>query len=344
MAGADELYLTGLHLEQYRHATRCPTLYWREALRRDPGDARCNNALGLWHLRRGEFELARQHFQTAIERLTRRNPNPYDGEPYYNLGLCLGHLGREREAEAALHKAAWNQAWQSAAGHALGEWACRRQDWAGALAHLDRSLRAHAENSRARNLRSIVLDKLQRGAEAAESLRQTLALDPLDGWACHLAGRDMPGGWQMRLDVALDFARAGFYAEAVALLRAAPRKGPARPAGQELPTFDWGAAPLVHYYLGWLQEKAGQLQAALASYQTAAAQPPDYCFPARLEEIAILQAALRAHPRDARAAYYLGNLYYDRRRHAEAIQLWKQSAKLDPGLLRGVAQSRPRLF
>jgi hypothetical protein len=54
-ASADELYITGLHLEQYRHATRCPTIYWREALRRDPLDSRCNNALGLWHLRRGEF-------------------------------------------------------------------------------------------------------------------------------------------------------------------------------------------------------------------------------------------------------------------------------------------------
>ncbi|NUQ90539.1 MAG: DUF5107 domain-containing protein, partial [Glycomyces artemisiae] len=31
----DELYLTGLHLDQYRHATRPPEPYWREALRRD---------------------------------------------------------------------------------------------------------------------------------------------------------------------------------------------------------------------------------------------------------------------------------------------------------------------
>ena len=73
-----------------------PTLYWREALRRDPLDARCNNALGLWHLRRGEFAEAEKHFRKAIERLTRRNPNPYDGEAYYNLGLCLRYLGPRR--------------------------------------------------------------------------------------------------------------------------------------------------------------------------------------------------------------------------------------------------------
>ena len=60
-------------------------------------------------------------------------------------------------------------------------------------------------------------------------------------------------------------------------------------------------------------------------------EAPDYCFPARLEEIAILEAAVRENPRDARAPYYLGNLLYDRRRHEEAIRLWEHSAKLDPG-------------
>ena len=39
---------------------------------------------------------------------------------------------------------------------------------------------------------------------------------------------------------------------------------------------------------------------------------------------------MRANPHDARAPYYLGNLLYDRRRHAEAIRLWERSAKLDP--------------
>ena len=98
IASNDELFITGLHLEQYRHATRSPVPYWREALRRDPLDARCNNAMGLWHLRRGEFAEAEAHFRKAIERLTRRNPNPYDGEAYYNLGLCLRLSGPRRRS------------------------------------------------------------------------------------------------------------------------------------------------------------------------------------------------------------------------------------------------------
>src|SRR5258706_8767093 len=155
--GADDLSDTALALEYSRHATRSPALYWREALRRDPLDARCNNALGLWHLRRGEFTDAEKHFRKAIERLTRRNANPVDGEAYYNLGLCLRHLGRDEEAYAAFYKATWNQAWAAAGYHALAEMDCSRRDLAAALDHLDRSLRLNTENLRARNLKVMVL-------------------------------------------------------------------------------------------------------------------------------------------------------------------------------------------
>src|SRR6185436_4705430 len=112
ISSTDELYITGLHLEQYRHATRCPTLYWREALRRDPLDSRCNNAIGRWHLHRGEFAQAEKHFGAAIARLTTRNPNPDNGEPYYNLGLTLRYLGRDQQAYDAFYKSTWNAAWR----------------------------------------------------------------------------------------------------------------------------------------------------------------------------------------------------------------------------------------
>lgn len=54
----EQLYLTGLHLEQYRHATYNPVDYYEEALRRDPIDVRSNNALGLWYIRKGRFRKA----------------------------------------------------------------------------------------------------------------------------------------------------------------------------------------------------------------------------------------------------------------------------------------------
>ncbi len=340
----EELYLIGLHLEQYRHATRCPTMYWREGLRRDSGDSRCNNAMGLWHLRRGEFAQAESHFRRAITRLTQRNPNPYDGEAYYNLGLCLRYqldaLPADlspsplyEQAYAAFYKAAWNFSWQSAAYHALAELDCRRSDWTKALDHLDRSLRLNTDHLRARNLKVIVLRKLGHPAAAKALLGETRSLDPLDWWARYLDGERLACDSQTLLDLAHDFARAGLYAEAIKLLNqsAASQETKQHIPAARLPDQNLGAKPLIHYTLGWLYDRLGNHPSAQGQYHQGALASPDYCFPARLEEIAILEAARKCNPTDGRAPYYLGNLLYDRRRHLEAIKLWELSAKLDPG-------------
>ena len=275
--------------------------------------------MGLWHLKRGEFSTAEKFFRQAVERLTRRNANPYDGEAYYNLGLCLRYLGRDDEAYDALYKACWNQAWQSAAYHALAEIDCCRQDWHSALEHLNHSLRFNTDNLRARNLKVVVLGELQCDDAAEALLRETLILDPLDWWARVLTDghQNLTCDLQTRLDLAHDYSRAGFFRAAIELLASA------KADACNLPDQNWGAWPLVHYTLGWLHQKLGDQKSALASFKTAAKLPPDYCFPARLEEIAILEAAMQANPRDAKAPYYLGNLFYDRRRHAEAIQVWR---------------------
>ena len=339
IASNDELFITGLHLEQYRHATRCPTLYWKEALRRDPLDSRCNNAMGRWHLQRGEFAAAENHFRKAINRLTRRNANPYDGEVYYNLGLCLRYEGRDEEAYSAFYKCVWNQAWMAAGYHALAEIDCKRKDWNAAVQHLADSLRFNTDNTRARNLQAIALQKCGRKNQAQAVLQGAQALDPLDWWSRYLQGQSLRCDLQTALDLAVDYIRAGFYGEAIALLQSAldttseKNRKASRVNGQlahDLPDQSWGTAPLLHYYLGWLYAQTGHARASTKQYQTAVNLPPDYCFPARLEEIAILNAAIHANPGDARAPYYLGNLLYDRRRHSEAIELWELAAKLDP--------------
>jgi tetratricopeptide (TPR) repeat protein len=304
----DELYLTGLHLEQYRHATRAPEPYWEEALARDPQDARSNNALGLWLLRRGEFQDAERHLRQAIASLTRLNFNPYDGEAYYNLGLTLRYLDRREDAYAAFYKATWNYAWRAASFHALAELDAGRGDWTQALEHTKRCLRTNADDLNARNLAVLLLRRLERRAEADEMLAETLQLDPLDPWAGHLADGTFAADEQTRLDVAFDYMRAGFYQDACRLIETAE-------------------APMPLYVRAFCEARLGR--SANEWLRRAANASPDYCFPSRLEEMLVLQFAIDANPRDARARYYLGNLLYDRRRHREAIAHWEQSAALD---------------
>ncbi|HEY1848677.1 MAG TPA: tetratricopeptide repeat protein, partial [Opitutaceae bacterium] len=332
VASADELFLTGLHLEQYRHATRLPEDYWREALSRDPSDSRCNLALGRWHLRRGELEASERHLRASLARLTGRNPNPYDGESHYQLGRCLKAraLGASPDPSAlagaydAFSKAAWSGAWKGAAFLAMAEIDSLRGAWASALSLAEKSLRADADNLRAANLRAALLLRTGRPDEANAALAQTLGLDPLDWCARHLSGAPLGCDGQVLLDLALDYACAGLNEEALDVLS----QGARRPG--LLPDATLGTAPLFSYYRAWIHARRGDRRSARRHLAAAAAKSADYCFPARLEEIAILGFAVDSNPADAGARLCLGNLLYDRRRHREAIACWEAAAKIDP--------------
>lgn len=314
----EELFLTGLHLEQYRHVTRRPETYWREALRRDRGDARSNSALGRWHLGRAEFVEAENHFRSAISRLTHRNPNPYDGEPYYYLGLALRHQGKEKDAYAAFYKATWNASWRAPAYHALAEIDARRGQWKSALDHVQCCLSADANNLNARNLQAMILRQMGRNSDVDAVLRDVLTLDPLDIWSQYLSSGKIPPHNQQILDLAFDLMRAGFFMDAKALLCSA-----------HLSATD-GSVPIVYYVIAFLTAQFGDERASAGAYQQAAAAAPDFCFPNRLEEYVILEKAVITRVEDARAPYYLGNLLYDRRRHEEAVAQWERSVRIDP--------------
>ncbi|HTT70392.1 MAG TPA: tetratricopeptide repeat protein, partial [Anaeromyxobacteraceae bacterium] len=174
-----------------------------------------------------------------------------------------------------------------------------------------------ADNLRARDLLTVALRRLGRTDEATRALAETLRLDPLDAWGRLLAG-DPPRDAQLALDLALDLARAGLHREALELLERGDLEG------------SLGARPLVHYYAAHLADRLGEGARAARHREAAARASPDYCFPARLEEIAILEAAIRSSRGDARAPYYLGNLLYDRGRREEAIALFERAAELDP--------------
>ncbi len=330
----EKLYLTGLHLEQYRHATRRPEPYWQEALKRDPDDARCNNALGLVELWRGNFGEAANHFRTAIARLTERNPNPYAGEPFYNLGLALRFSGATEEAYAFFYKATWNYNWQSAAYYELAAIECARRRFDDALEFANRSLKTNVDHLKARNLKTAILRHQRRYAEARETALETTRVDSLDFWSRYELAllADAAGGEQLRndvfammrgdnqnyLDLAFDYARAGLLGEAEDVIDSFVMR---RPAEQ--------ISPIIFYSRGYFAESRFDAEIGGIFYKKGRQACPDYCFPARLEEMIVLEAALRRFPDDARAHYYLGNLLYDKMRRNEAIHHWEQASRLE---------------
>ena len=329
ISSVEELYLTGLHLEQYRHATRSAEVYWREGLKRDPDDTRLNNAMGLVCLRKGQFAEAERHFSSAVRRLTFRNPNPYDGEPLYNLGLARMYQGNRSGAYETFHKSVWNYAWQSAGYYALACISIERSDLSSAVEQVEQSLLTNVRNLKARALKTSVLRKMGRLEDARAVISETLALDRIDFRSLaerFLISRDkhdlreyitaLEGDVQTLLDVSYDLAWSGLREDAYSLMLACVQE-----AKYE--------HPMLWYTLSWLAGGLGQEQESAQYAAKAEAASPRYCFPARLEEMIVLEDAVRRNPASPKALYFLGNLYYDKRRYEDAIGCWRRSVELD---------------
>ncbi len=340
----EELYLTGLHVEQYLHFSLDPALYWERALTLDPGDSRNNNSLGRLKLRRGDFAGAETHFRTAIKTLTRYNFNPYDGEAYYNLGLALVYQDRFAESYDAFYKSICSSACQAPGYYALAQINTRHSDFASALEHIDRSLVANAHHNQALALKCAVLRRMGRLESALETARDAVKLDPLNHWAtCELMlalealgdsnhdqqielNRLLRGNAQNYLDLAFDYSNSGLYAEATDILVAFIHLD--NPSSAPQSTVDY---PIVYYALGYFASRMDDVTSTLDWFQQAANQPSDWCFPQRSEEQIILESARVFNPADGRAAYYLGNLYYDKKQHEKAIAAWQVATQLEPG-------------
>lgn len=325
----EQLFLTGLHLEQYRHATYSPVDYYEEALRRDPLDVQCNNALGLWYIRKGRFDLAEKYLDTAVKVLQKRNPNPYNGEPIYNLGLSLKYQGRLDEAYARFYKSTWNGAWQDAGYFACAQISALQGRYEDALYESERSLIRNWHNHKARALKAAILYQMNRFDEALTFIEDSLAIDCFN-YGClyvkYLISNDentlnhlvtlMRGDAHNYDEIALDFCAAGCWKIANSLW--------------EIAINQKATAPMTYYYLGWCQLNASDIDGAKAIFAKAMQESPELCFPNRLDAVVALNAALALNPDDHRALYYLGNLYYDKRQYDIAIDSWMRSAQLNP--------------
>ena len=323
----DQLYLTGLHLEQYRHATWSALDYYEEALRRDPMDYRCNMQTGLWYLRRARFEKAEPYLQTAVKVLKRRNPNPYDGEPLFYLGLVKRFRHQWQEAYELFWKSTWNKAWADAGYYEAACISMDQERWEDALDELNRALISNSHNHQARALKAVVLRKLGLKDEALSWIQESYKIDPFN-YVCmmeeHLLTASeeplermvslMHGNIYNYHETALDYAHAGLTDEATQVLQTAIDHGVEK-------------SPLTYYYLAYWN----QLSESLDYFEQAAAVSPDYCFPNRLEDAEILGTfAQLPFVKDAHVPYYLGCLYYDKRQYDVAIENWELSAELDP--------------
>ena len=328
LPNTEALLLAGLHLEQYRHATREPDPYYLEGLKRDPEDLRLNNAYGNLLLCRGQYQEAQTLFETARRTATRYSPNPYDGEVFFNLGKALELQEKDSEAFDAYYKAIWSDAWRSPGYLKLAQIAARQKRTAEALQYAREAMWANYKNFDARAAVVVLARLLGLEGEAISVMKETLRFDPLEPMAVsewlRLTGEEVAqqrlaqllrGDAHNVLGLAQAYRVLGQHEVAVALLRNHLAE-------------DGEPYAMVGYFLADSLQSLGD-PGAEEAWIAAAQANSDYCFPNSLAEYAVLRHAIACHPTDARAWYYLGCFLYDKRRHEEARAAWENSVVLD---------------
>lgn len=323
IATNEELYLTALHIEQYRHATYIPDGYYLEGLKRDKLDIRINNAYGMLLLRRGAFAEAEKYFRNAIERLTWRNPNPYTSEPYYNLGVCLFYQNKIDEAYGAFYKATWSCEQQEMSFYYLAAIDTQKKNFNEALSHIERALIKNSRNTKARGLKTILLSILNKNEEAKIFTEESINIDPFD-YVSQIEYAKITvtsNGNFLKLmrdyefnfiNTACTYMEYGCHEKAVEVLN-----------------YCHSEYPMISYYLAYNYNKINNQKLMQASLLKAADAGSLYCFPNTLIDLLVLEFAIENNKKDAKALYYLGNLYYDKRQYDKSVQLWEASVLID---------------
>ncbi|MDR1356654.1 MAG: DUF5107 domain-containing protein [Tannerellaceae bacterium] len=336
----EELYLAGLRVEQFHNARLDPMDFYREALSRDPGDARVNTVVGVRHLRKGEWKEAEAHLQKAIARLSKDYTTVKDPEAHYYLGYLYQTQKRYKEAADAYWKATWYPTFQHPAYVALAQIASVEGDYARALELITQALYVGGRDTKAIAFKAWLLRQTGRTVDAEALIKQALAIDPLDYWsqaeqsflsgegASFIAQADDNRGdglvrLQELLELSLDYGNIGAYGEAARLLDEAAKAGE-----------PYASSPLVYYYGGYFNLLSGNEEVAAQLFSRASTKPSAYCFPSRLEELYILGAALQMNPADSKGAFYMGNLCYYLEQKDKGIAYWEAAVKAEPSFAR----------
>ncbi|MEA1996167.1 MAG: DUF5107 domain-containing protein [Gemmatimonadota bacterium] len=329
----DELFVIGDHFDRFRDPAR-GMLYYREALKRDPGDVRSNTAVGQILLKQARFTEALEHFEKALER------DPAFYKAWYFKGITLLRLDRREEAENSLNRASYDLAFYGAAHFELAQLTAGEGRMKRALEHIERSIRGNGDNAQAHAVKALILNRLGRHEEALETALAIQTLDPLDylslaerAMALSKLGRSYEveavidtilsitrKDSENHLELAIRYIRCGQLDEAALVLKTiTDNPGPA------------GASPMVYYYLAYTYHLLGDNYKAESYLAATAGVSARCCFPSRLESLPVLRWAIgQKEGQDAVALYLIGNLYYSLGQADQAIEAWKKSVAIEP--------------
>lgn len=324
---AQDAYLAGVHVDQYRDPTIRPDAYFQKALKLEPHHLPSLIAMARYCYQLGKLDEAASFIEQAEKTATRWNFHPESGEIAYLKGLILQAQHKHAEAYDAYQQACWNQDRRAAAMTRIACMDGCNADFHAMLQHAISALDANADNGLAITLAAIAQARQGRTEDALNRLAAYLSLDPLYHLAAYVRLR-ISGGTgaelaevmqsdpaQTCLDLAFDLLSMGEKAWASDILTLCK------------PT-------AMTAYL------RAQLQADPVALAEASHLSFGKAYPSRQSEEALLKAVLSQQPQDTSALFGLGCLLYGKRRYQEAASCWERVraiAPTDAGALRCLA-------
>lgn len=312
MNNADELYLAGVHVDQYRDPAVSPDSYWKEALNRNINHIPSLIAMAKYELNRYCLESAERYAERAIEALTLFNERTQSGEAYYTMARILEAKGCCDEAYNYYYKAYWAADCVAKAMTRIAVIDIKRKDYTEAVRHAENALDYGRNNNLA--LACLAIAKKELGEEVETIFEKQLEKDSLDHTMKFIAQKDDlyavmdSDALQTCLDIAFDLSAMGRYKDVVKLLHGLEKNRP-----------DCNRKMLC-YALGYYKKLLGENYSEY--YNKAKTVELGACYPLRFEEIAILKDAIE-EANDSDAKMLLGCLLYNKFQYAEAAALWE---------------------
>lgn len=320
---AQEVFLMGQHVDQYRDPSWKGREYYKVALEKDPEFVPALVAMAEDCYNTAHYEEGLRYIDRAEKVLCRWNQNPEDGTIYYFKGLLLWGLHREYDAYEMLFKATWSNNVISPAMTLIAAIDGRRQNWKLMKEHAKCALRKEEEHAVCQTYYAIADYKLGNKEEAVNWLEDIVRRDRLDHFARFMLayytdttddfyGLLYSNPSQTCLDIAFNLLDAGLKDEAFALLHGLEH---------------------AKVWQDWTLPMSTMAHYTLASIDPAHKFKPNPfvdVFPYRLEEIDVLKAAIADNPTDFTAHYLLGCILYDKLFYAEAAAEWRKTIELNP--------------
>ena len=312
MNDAQELYLAGVHVDQYRDPAVKPDAYWRRGLERDIKHIPTLIAMARYELNRGMLDTAEDYAKRAVSALTTFNTRTESGEGYYVYAQILEAKERYKEAYDLYYKAAFAADCVSRAMTRIAVLDIRKGDYTEAKRHATWALNYGSNNSLAISVLAIATLELGGAQEARAIIDAQLQRDPLDHLARFLGGAEdfysslISDPAQTCIDLCTELADMGRYAQATELLQGLIT---ARPES---------AVKAVYYMLAYLADKCGKDNSEYLSLAERAELGKAY--PSRMIEAKALAAVDTEEAR-----MLLGCMLYNFRQYKRAAELFESS-------------------